>query len=327
MSYIYGGRKGSRPAVINPTSVANVELMEASQAWFPEAHLNSETMARLALAGHEILGFDSVMPEYSVHQESAAFGVEMDWGTPTMMPDAKTFPHQDFSDVVIPENLLEKPSLTVVLRALEILRRSVGGKVTIIGKVMGPWTLSYHMVGTQRFLMAVGRKKFDIVTKMVESLMPVTIAFANAQFRAGADVVVVADHATGNLVGPYHYKELLLPIHKELFKQINGPVILHVCGRTLDRMDLFAQSGVDVYHFESANKVNEALEKVGGTITLAGNINNSEVLLQGTPEDVYNETRKVIEAGLCLVAPECAVPLTTPIANLKAIAEAVKEGF
>jgi [methyl-Co(III) methanol-specific corrinoid protein]:coenzyme M methyltransferase len=120
---------------------------------------------------------------------------------------------------------------------------------------------------------------------------------------------------------------LLLPIHQELFPQINGPVILHVCGKTLDRMAMFAQSGVDVYHFESANDVNQAMEKVGDVITLAGNINNPEVLLNGTPETVYNETRKVIQAGLNLIAPECAVPLTTPTDNLKAIAQAVKEGY
>ncbi|MDR3135123.1 MAG: MtaA/CmuA family methyltransferase [Deltaproteobacteria bacterium] len=327
MSYIYGGRQGERPAAINPTSLACVELMKASEAFFPEAHLKPETMARLALAGHQLLGFDSVMPEYSVHQESAAFGVEMDWGGPTMMPDSKTFPHGDFSPVTIPENILEKPSLSVVLRALEILRREVGGKATIIGKVMGPWTLSYHMAGTQNFLMAVGRKKFDAVRKMVESLAPLTIAFANAQFKAGADAVVVADHATGNLVGPYHYRDLLLPIHKELFKAINGPVILHVCGRTLDRMDLFAESGVDVYHFESANNAAEALEKVGGRITLAGNVNNPEVLLEGGPETVYQKTRELVAAGLRLLAPECAIPLTTPLASLKAIVEAAREGF
>jgi len=49
-------------------------------------------MADLALAGHEILGFDTVMPEYSVHQEAAALGSRVDWGDRDMMPDARTAP-------------------------------------------------------------------------------------------------------------------------------------------------------------------------------------------------------------------------------------------
>jgi len=327
MSYIYGGREGDRPAAVNPTSVACLDLMAAAEAWFPEAHLKPETMARLALAGHEAAGFDSVMPEYSVLQESAALGVEVEWGSPEMMPEGKTFPHADFSAITVPENILEKPSLAVVLKALEILRREVGGRATIIGKVMGPWTLSYHLAGTQNFLLTVGRRKYDLVRKMLETLVPVTIKFARAQFRAGADVVVLADHVTGNLVGPHHYRDLLLPFHKAMMPEIGGPVILHVCGRTLDRMDYFARTGIDVYHFESANPVSEAVKIVDGRIALSGNINNPTLLLGGTPEDVRREVRAVIAAGIKLVSPECAVPLITPLANLKALTAAVKEGF
>ena len=327
MSYLAQGPNQHRPAAINPTSIASQELMKEAEAWFPEAHTNPETMARLALAGHELLGFDSVMPAFSVHQESAALGADMDWGAPDMMPDAKDAKYADFSDIIIPENVLEKPSIAVVLRALEILKAKVGQNAAVFSKVMGPWTLSYHMAGTQNFLLTVGRKKFDPVKKMLEQLAPLTIKVANAQLEAGADAVVLADHATGNLVGAYHYRDLLLPLHKEIMKEIKGPVILHVCGRSLDRMDYFAQTGIKAYHFESANNAQKALEIVDGRIALTGNINNPQVLLQGTPEDVRQAVRQVISDGIRLVSPECAVPLTTPIANLKALTAACREGF
>lgn len=327
MSYLSGGPDGDRPAAVNPTSIACRELMKEAGAWFPEAHVNHETMARLALAGHEILGFDSVMPAFSVHQESAALGADMDWGSPEMMPDAKNALYADFSDVVIPENILEKPSISVVLRALEIMKAKLGSRAAVFGKVMGPWTLSYHMAGTQNFLLTVGRKKFDQVRRMLEQLAPLTIKVANAQFAAGADVVVLADHATGNLVGAYHYRDLLLPLHQQIMKEINGPVILHVCGRSLDRMDYFAQTGVKAYHFESANNARKALEIVDGRIALTGNINNPQTLLEGSPEDVRAAVRQVVADGIKLVSPECAVPLTTPVANLKALTAACREGF
>ena len=147
----------------------------------------------------------------------------MDWGDRDRMPDVKAFPYADFSDVRVPADFLEKPSCRVVLDALSILRRRVGGRVAIIGKVSGPWTLSYHMAGTQNFLLAVGMGETDKVRKMLRQLAPVTIAFANAQFAAGADIVVLADHATRNLVGPHHYEEYLLPIHQEITAQWAGP--------------------------------------------------------------------------------------------------------
>jgi [methyl-Co(III) methanol-specific corrinoid protein]:coenzyme M methyltransferase len=65
--------------------------MDAAGVSFPEAHLDANAMADLALAGHEILGFDTVMPEYSVQQEAAALGCEVDWGNRDRMPDNKNF--------------------------------------------------------------------------------------------------------------------------------------------------------------------------------------------------------------------------------------------
>ena len=327
LSALFGGRRGARPPAGNPTSIACEELMKSCGAFFPEAHLNPRAMADLAIAGHEIAGFDTVMPEFSVHQESAALGCEVDWGSPERMPDAKNAPHADFSDVTIPEAILEKPSLRTVLEAIALLRREVGGRVGIIGKVMGPWTLSYHLAGTQNFLLQVGLGETGKVTRMLRQLMPLTIAFANAQLRAGADAVVLADHATGNLVGPYHYRDLLLPLHREITAAIDGPVILHVCGNCLDRLELFADSGVDAYHFEWQVDAKAAVERIGSRVSLAGNVNNPKALLQGTPEDVYNQARYAIDAGVDIIGPECAIPLATPLANLQAIAAACREGY
>ncbi|MEW6334983.1 MAG: uroporphyrinogen decarboxylase family protein [Thermodesulfobacteriota bacterium] len=327
MSALYGGRKGARPPAGNPTSIACRELMKACGAGFPEAHLNPRAMADLALAGHELAGFDTVMPEYSVHQESAALGCEVDWGNETRMPDARTTPHADFSDVVVPESILDKPSLRVVLDALSILRREVGGQAAIIGKVMGPWTLAYHVAGTQNFLLRLGLGEADRIHRMLRQLMPVTIRFANAQLKAGADAVVLADHATGSLVGPYHYRDFLLPIHREITARVGGPMILHVCGNCLDRLELFAESGVDAYHFEWQVDARAAVEKIGHRISLIGNVNNTRTLLQGTPEDVYGQARYAIAAGVHIIGPECAIPLTTPLANIRAIAAAVREGY
>jgi [methyl-Co(III) methanol-specific corrinoid protein]:coenzyme M methyltransferase len=327
MAAMFGARRGPRPAAGNPTSIACHELMDKVGVSFPAAHLDPNAMAELALAGHELVGFDTVMPEYSVVQEAAAMGAQVDWGDRDRMPDVKDFPNADFSDVVVPADLLEKPACRVVLDALSILRRHVGGRAAIVGKVMGPWTMSYHMAGTQNFLLAVGMGETAKVTKMLRQLMPVTIAFINAQFAAGADIVVLADHATRNLVGPHHYEQLLLPIHQEITAQAGGPLILHVCGNCSDRLELFARTGVDAYHFEWAIDSREAVQRVGDRISLVGNINNARTLLQGTPEDVYKQARYAIEAGVNIIGPECAIPLSTPLENLKAIVAAAQAGF
>jgi [methyl-Co(III) methanol-specific corrinoid protein]:coenzyme M methyltransferase len=301
--------------------------MDACGVGFPEAHLDAGAMADLAYAGHDMLGFDAIMPEFSVNQEAAALGCEVDWGGRHMMPELKSVPHADFSEIMVPDNFLEKPSIKVVLDAISALQQHIGGQVAIIGKVMGPWTLSYHMAGVQNVLLQVGLGETDRVVRMLRQLMPLTIKFARAQFQAGADAVVIADHATGNLVGPYHYEELLLPIHKELTAEIDGPLILHVCGNCSDRLHLFGDAGFDAYHFEWQVDAKRAVAEIGSRMALVGNVNNPEVLLNGIPEDVYTQARYAIDAGVHVIAPECAIPLTTPIENLEAIVSAVREGY
>jgi len=326
LSALFGGRQGDRPPVGNPTSIVSIELMEKTGIFFPQAHLEAEPMAGLAAAGHEILGFDSIMPEYSVQQEAAALGCEMDWGSPSMMPDARTHPIQRIEDLVIPENLLEKPSLKVVLEALSLLRRQYGDEAAIVGKVMGPWTISYHLAGTQNFLLWAITDP-DKVRRYLEALKEVTVLFAKAQFQAGADVVVLADHATGDLVSPKTYEKFLLPVHQEMVQRIGGPLILHICGNCADRLRMFVEAGFDGYHFEWQVDAREAVRVVNGEISLVGNINNPTTLLRGTPEDVRQQVRYSVEAGVDIIAPECAVPLQTPLRNLQAIVEAAQEGY
>ena len=111
MSAMFGGRHGPRPPVGNPTSIACHGLMERAGVFFPEAHLNPNAMAELALAGHEIVGFDTVMPEYSVVQEAAALGARIDWGDRDKMPDVREFPNADFSDIVMPSGFPGKAFL------------------------------------------------------------------------------------------------------------------------------------------------------------------------------------------------------------------------
>lgn len=313
-----------RIPVGNVVSVITVELMEMTQAWFPEAHLNAEAMARLATTSHEVLGYDTVMPIASVTQEASALGCEVDWGAPDLMPTVRTHPFAETPELQIPQGWIDEPAVQVVLDALAILRKAYGERVVIVGKVMGPWTLSYHMMGVEDFLVSTLQEPAK-AQRSLEILKSVTIDFAVAQMRAGADVICMADHATGGMVSPDMYRDFLLPLHQEIVTEIGCPTVLHCCGDTTDRLKYFVQTGIDCYHFESQVNVEQAVAIAAGEMTLIGNINNPEVLLRGSPEQVTVACHAAIEGGVQILSPECAVPLTTPIENLRTLVD-VAEG-
>jgi MtaA/CmuA family methyltransferase len=160
--------------------------------------------------------------------------------------------------------------------------------------------------------------------RSMKTLKAASLAFAQAQIQAGADIICLADHASGGIVSPRTYCEFLLPLHQEIFAEIGAPTVLHCCGNTTDRVRFFAETGVDCYHFESQVNLASAVAEARGKMTLIGNINNPTLLLGGSREQVLEACRQAIEGGVQILSPECAVPLITPLQNLQALVESVK---
>jgi len=239
------------------------------------------------------------------------------------MPVGRTHPWKEPEDVTIPADFLERQPIKVVLDAISILRREYGSKVSIIGKVMGPWTLAYNMHGVNDFLLETLLEP-DKVRRFLDKLKAVTMLFGKAQIEAGADMLCLADHATGDLVRGTMYRDFLQPVHREIIAELGCPLVLHICGNTLDRMGYIADAGFDAFHFDSKVDAVDAVQAVGARMSLVGNVNNPEVVLSGTPDQVEQQARYAVEAGVHIVGPECAVPLRTPLQNLKAIRRAIR---
>jgi [methyl-Co(III) methanol-specific corrinoid protein]:coenzyme M methyltransferase len=151
------------------------------------------------------------------------------------------------------------------------------------------------------------------------------VLFGQAQIEAGADALTLPDHATGDLVSAQYYLRFLRDLHREFAQRLPAPLILHICGRTLDRMEYIAQTGMAAFHFDSKNDPAESVRLMRNRIALIGNINNPVTLLTKGPAEVRQEVSRCLAAGVHLIAPECAVPLQTPITNLEEIAQAVED--
>jgi [methyl-Co(III) methanol-specific corrinoid protein]:coenzyme M methyltransferase len=315
-----------RTPCCNPTSVATVELMDLVDAHFPDANRDPHKMARLAATGHTELGFDSVMPVFSIIQESSALGCKMQWEGKDNWPTVKMKEPiwSEPEDIKIPPNLLTHPDTKCVLDAIKILRKEFGNDVAIVGKTMGPWSLGYHCFGVEKFLLMSlddPAKTMVCLEKMMES----TLDFGQAQIDAGADALTLPDHATGDLVSGEYYKRFLRDMHIDFAQRLKVPIILHICGRTIDRMEYIAQTGMAAFHFDSKNEPAESMGIVKDRISLVGNINNPETLYSKGPEEVRAEVWKNLDAHVQLVGPECAVPLQASIENLKEIPRAVRD--
>ena len=129
------------------------DLQAAVGAFFPDAHRDAEQMAALALAGHTLLGCDTVFPVFGggTH-EAEALGVPVRWGERGRMPACEHAIWKHPDEIVIADDFLDHPAIAVVTEAIRLLKAEVGDTVGIIGKVYGPWSLAYHTFGLPLFL-------------------------------------------------------------------------------------------------------------------------------------------------------------------------------
>lgn len=316
------GEKTPRPGVLNPVSSTTVEQMKITGSYFPDAHMDTKKMFELARANYEILGYDGIMPVFSVVIEAASLGCNINWGKIDTMPRVIGKLWKEYRDIDIKDDFLESRPAKAVLQCISLLKNRYP-EIAVIGKVFGPWTLSYEFFGVEDFLIKTITDPGE-VKDILEKLKSITIKFARAQIEAGADIITVADHATRDLCSPESYRDFLIPIHSTLADEINAPIILHICGDTSDRIDYIARTGMEAFHFESKVDACHAVKIARNRIILVGNINNPSTLLFGKRADIKKEVEYAKNCGVKIIGPECAVPLNTPLENLKEIERAAK---
>ncbi len=301
------------------TSIACRELMDHVGVHFPEAHLDGEKMAALALAGHGVVGLDVVMPLFSVCHEAAALGCHVNWGSPEAMPEPGRGICRDADDIRIPPDLLTRPACRAPLQAIALLKKRLGEDAAVCGKVFGGWTLGYHLFGVEEFLIGTIDDPGG-THRIIEKLTQVTLAFGRAQVDAGADCILLGDHATRDLCSPAAYRDFLMGVHAEIARQIPVPVILHICGDTADRIGMIARTHLACFHWDTkTGRPRQVRALAGEELALMGGISNYK-LLDGEPEEIAADAVEAATGETDIVGPECAIPLGTPLANLKAIA-------
>ena len=312
-----------RAATGSATSIVTTDLMEKVGAFFPAAHQEPEAMARLAAAGYTELGFDNVMPLFSVWHESAALGCEVNWGDRYHMPDGHACYSSIETPITIPPDWLQRPSCAVPLQAIRLLKKEYGNEIAVVGKVFGPWTLGYDLFSVEEFLISTLTNP-DAVKRVLRTLLEVTVTFAQAQIDAGIDAITLADHCTRDLCSPETYVQFLQEIHQELHARIPCPQILHICGDTADRIPFIQKTGIECFHFDAKVPTAVARQLAGDRLALMGGTSNIQLVRGGTAESITLDVQEKVAAHIDIIGPECAVPLDAPMKNLVRIAQEAK---
>ena len=87
---------------------------------------------------------------------------------------------------------------------------------------------------------------------------------------------------------------------------------------------MISETGMECFHWDTKlGNSASARTLAGERISLMGGINNPELLRLADEEQILQKCREAVEDGIDIVAPECAVPLDTPMKNLKTLGASI----
>ena len=194
--------------------------------------------------------------------------------------------------------------LCYVMDAVATIRRSLDGRVPLIGFAGSPWTLATYMVegGSTR---SFGRTKAmmydrpDLMHELLGTVAAAVASYLNAQVSRGAQALMIFD-TWGGVLTPRDYTEFSLAymtrILDGLIREAEGrriPVVLFTKGggRWLDRM---AESGCDALGVDWTTDLADARRLVRDCVALQGNLD--PCVLYASPERIRAEAARVLES-------------------------------
>lgn len=215
--------------------------------------------------------------------------------------------------------------------------------------IMGtPWLLfpferAHAMQGMDQFLLNMAlepdfaRALLAKITEKCKQLM------GNFLRETGEflDIIKIGDDLGSQeslLISPKMYREMLKPFHADLIAFIkartDAKVFFHTDGDVFDLIEDFIEIGVDILNpiQTSAGKMadlKQLKQRYGDRITFCGAIDTHKVLPEGSPEDVQQEVRRVINAlgpgGGYMLASVHTIMNDVPAENVLAMVDAVEK--
>ncbi len=315
------GERVDRVPVSAVTQVGTVEAMAKTQAFWPDAHSDPEKMAALGVSLYRLAGLEAARIPFCLTVQAEAMGCPVDMGKGDRPPTVVAHSQAQIDQVALPPGYLDRGRIPMVIRATELLRSRYPDLPVMVG-MEGPFTLAGHLVGIERLMLMTIRQR-ETVMNVVDICTKASVEYARALIDAGADVIVPCDpSASPELMSPKDFSSMVKPKLQELAQAISkrgGIGVLHICGRVQRIMKDMAETGFDSLSIEEKVDLSAAKALIGPKPTLVGNVSAANTLFLGRPEQVREEAKKALAAGVDVLAPGCGIAPRTPLENIRAL--------
>lgn len=202
------------------------------------------------------------------------------------------------------------------------------GPFTIAGNIAGVHNLGRWLIKEPKAAHRLLRLSTDYVIELAK----------HYKKTFGTDNTIVLDWeptSSNNIISPKQFEQFALPYLKESHEKILAlgfrHIFTHICGEHNSNFPYWAKVPMGDPGFISIGKEVEleTAAKYFPNDVIMGNLEPA-IVQAGTPEEVYQATRKVIEKGKKLkcgfiFAPGCEIPPLASLENVRAMNKAVED--
>jgi uroporphyrinogen decarboxylase len=194
---------------------------------------------------------------------------------------------------------------------------------------VGPFTLAAELCGAEELAV---RTITDVgfVQDMMSFATLVCQTYSRALAAAGAGVVAILE-PTAVILSPASFQKYCVNPLRSVAAAVRdrgASPVLHICGDTTVLLEAMAATGVDGLSLDSPVNMGEALSAVPDDMVVVGNVAPVEVMLEGTPADVENAARGLLERfgdrANYMLGTGCDLPMETPLENIDTFMAAAK---
>lgn len=323
------GESVDRPPVICPGGMMTMacrEVMHSTGCCWPHAHRDPVQMATLSAAMRDEAGIENVGIPFCMTVEAEAWGGEVEDGDEFTEPCMVNYPLKSVSDWrgLRPLDPKKDGRLPAIIECTRMLRERLPD-TAVIGNLVGPLSLASSLIDAMVLYKAL-IKEPEETHRFMEFIIENSVSYGKELVKAGADVMVIADpSATGEILGPRMFGKFAVPYLNRMTDAIHAmdiPVIIHICGDANPVFEQLKELKAECISFDSLVNVKKAIELLPGK-RIMGNV--STILLQKGPEErIRTVSKRLLDAGVNILAPACGISSKTPVAHMRALTETAK---
>ncbi|OLN32036.1 uroporphyrinogen decarboxylase family protein [Desulfosporosinus metallidurans] len=318
------GDRVDRPPVICPGGMMSACVTKISDLVGGGHHSDTGAMVSAARKINELIGFENYGVPFCLTAEVEALGASVNLGDNLIEPRVTRYNDEPLEAIMDNYQVdVTAGRMGIVLEAIRELRNS---RVPVIGNVSGHISTATSVVDPLEIFKML-RREPERAARFMAFINDYLVRYALEMVKAGADVISISDPtATGEILGPRNFQKFAVPFYQNIIKTLHKegiPVILHICGNAHNIVESLNEVKANAVSFDSIVNMKFAREvlKTG----LMGNV-NTQLLHTGEKEKIVSITRNALHSKVDIVAPACGLSMATPISNLKAMTDYVKEG-